>query len=130
MKYYPVLSSLFLMLLSNGASAYVPNMGGSGGGGACAKPKFSHFMPAAKGEAKPNSIFSFVASPNTHPKSIKVTVKDIPVEVNTSSKMENAFKVTGSLPASLKNTFARISISGESSGQCKGAEGWLIKITE
>ena len=118
-----------LLVISANVSAYVPNMGGSGGGGVCAKPKFSHFLPAAKAEVKPNSEFSFVASPNTHPNSISVTVKGVPVDLKMSEKSENAFKVTGVLPPDLKNTFVRISIEGSSSGQCKGTDGWLLKVT-
>lgn len=110
--------------------AYVPNMGGGGGGNACVKPKFTHFFPANTAEIKPKGEFSFVASPNTHPSSIKVEVKGIPVEVQMGEKSENAFKVTGHLPAELSKTFARIGISGESASQCKGTDGWLLKVTE
>jgi hypothetical protein len=105
-------------------------MGGGGGGNACAKPKFTHFFPANTEEITPKGECSFVASPNTHPSSIKVEVKGIPVQVHLGEKSENAFKVTGNLPAELKQTFARISISGESASQCKGTDGWLLKITE
>ena len=125
------LLTVTMILLTQTVSAYVPNTSGGGGGdGACAKPKFSQFVPAVKTEAKSGSEFSFVASANTHPGSIKVSVKNIPVPISVPDKPENMFKVTGRLPESLKNTFARININAESSGQCKGTEGWLIKITE
>jgi len=131
MKRQAMLSALAMLFLTPTVNAYVPNTGGGGGGGgACAKPKFSHFIPAAKAEAKSGTEFSFVASANTHPKTIKVTVKEVPVELTVPTQSESAYVVTGKLPESLKNTFARISISAESSGQCKGTEGWLIKITD
>lgn len=122
--------SVMLLTVSSSVFAYVPSMGGSGGGGACVKPKFSHFMPEAKAAVKPGTAFSFVASPNTHLNSIKVEVKDMPVKLTMSAKTENAFKISGKLPENLKNTFARIAVSGQGSSQCKGSDGWLVKITE
>jgi hypothetical protein len=122
---------LALACLNQTANAYVPSMGGSGGGGgSCAKPNFSRFLPEANSEVKAGSEFSFVASANTHPKTIKVTVKDQPVELTIPENTESTYIVKGKLPASLKNTFARITINAQTSSQCKGSEGWLIKIAE
>lgn len=130
MKSIGPFSIAIFILCQNTALAYVPSMGGSGGGGACAKPKFSHFEPGEKAEVKPGAEFSFMASANTHPNSIKVEAKGLPVDITTSTKAENAFKVTGKLPDSLKNTFVRIAASGQGASQCKGSEGWLVKVTE
>lgn len=131
MKITTVLLLPFLMLVNANSHAYVPNMGGNGGGGsACAKPRFSQFKPLEKSEVKPGSEFSFFASANTHPKSIKVTVKGIPVDLNLAPKGQSAFKVTGVIPGDLKETFARINITALGGSQCKGADGWLIKIAD
>ncbi|NOT85303.1 MAG: hypothetical protein HOP02_11120 [Methylococcaceae bacterium] len=123
--------SVMLLTVSSSVFAYVPSMGGSGGGGsACVKPKFSNFMPEEKAEVKPGAAFSFIASPNTHLNSIKVEVKAIPVKLDIPTKDEKSYKISGKLPENLKNTFVRIVVTGQGSSQCKGSDGWLVKITE
>jgi len=38
--------------------------------------------------------------------------------------------VTGTLPDTLKGDFARINITADGPNQCKGSDGWLVKIIE
>jgi hypothetical protein len=104
---------------------------GDGGGSkkACAKPKFSEFAPVNNAMVAAKSAFSFTASANTHPESIGVTIKDQPVAVTVTPKSQG-FQVAGVLPATVTEGFARISISADGPNQCKGSDGWLVKIIE
>lgn len=118
---------LALMMIAADASwAY----GGGGGGGAkaCAKPKFSNFTPESKSEAQAGSEFSFIASKNTYPETIKVTLKGQPVELKVTDKNDAGFLVSGVISLDLKGSFARVAISAESRGSCSGSDGWLLKI--
>ncbi|MGR9115718.1 MAG: hypothetical protein ACU85E_08125 [Gammaproteobacteria bacterium] len=114
-----------IMTLPVNAWAY----GSSSSTKSCAKPKFSEFVPADKAEVAAQSEFSFIASANAYPESIKVTVKKLPVTVNVTDK-NGAYLVTGKLPDALSDTYARISISAEGPNRCKGNGGWLVKISE
>ncbi len=104
--------------------------GGSSSSKACEKPKFSNFSPAENAEAAPGSSFSFAASKNTYPTSIKVTVKGQPVEVTSDKKADGTFAVSGKLPATAKGGFARIAINADAQSNCKGSGGWLVKVPE
>ncbi|MFI3178783.1 MAG: hypothetical protein QX188_04410, partial [Methylococcaceae bacterium] len=61
---------VLLMLVASNSWAY-----GSSSSKSCVKPKFSNFIPTENSEVAQGSQFSFSASPNTDPNSIKVTVK-------------------------------------------------------
>lgn len=125
MKIYRVFLPVLLMSITANAWAY----GSSSGTKSCTKPKFSNFVPADKSEVAAQSDFSFTASANTYPESIKVTVKKQPVEISVSEK-NGAYLVTGQLPESLQNTYARINIDAEGPNRCKGNGGWLVKIAD
>ena len=96
---------------------------------ACNKPKFSEFVPTNNAEIAAKSAFSFVASANTNPESIIVTIKDQPIAVTVTPKNQG-FQVTGILPDTLTGNFARISISADGPNKCKGSDGWLVKVIE
>jgi hypothetical protein len=96
---------------------------------ACDKPKFSDFSPVNNAQVGAKSAFSFIASANTNPDSIVVTVKNQPVEVTITPKNQS-FLVAGTLPDTLKGDFARINIAADGPNQCKGSDGWLVKIME
>ena len=97
----------------------------------CKKPKFYKFDPSLKKgavEVAPGSEFSFHASGWVVPGTIEVQVKKIKTEVTVENR--NIFYIfRGKLPSSLKDTFARISISGQAKLGCKNKSGWLVKIT-
>lgn len=125
MKSYKLLSILILMMATDHVWAYGSSASSKK---ACNKPKFIEFMPSRNAQVSAKSEFSFVASANTNPKSIVVTIKDRPVAVNI--KPENqAFQVKGRLPDTLTEGFARISVTADSLSGCKGSDGWLVKIT-
>ncbi|MGZ8136359.1 MAG: hypothetical protein ACXW1W_04555 [Methylococcaceae bacterium] len=115
---------LALTIASNNVWAYG---GSSSSKKACAKPKFTEFTPANNAQVAANSTFSFVASAGTNPESIVVTVKGQPVEVTITPKNQ-VFEVTGKLPDTLKGDFARININADGPNQCKGSDGWLVKV--
>ncbi|CAG7856916.1 hypothetical protein MCAMS1_01579 [biofilm metagenome] len=122
--YLPLLALLFTI---NTCWAYG---GGSSSTKACDKPKFSDFSPAENAQVAPGSAFTFIASKNTYPNSIKVTVKGQPASVKVDKKNDGTFKISGNLPASVKNDFARIAIAADAQNNCKGAGGWLVKVSE
>ena len=128
MKRYTCLWIFVLAFMTSPCWAYG---GGSSSTKACAKPKFTDFIPAENTEVAVGSNFSFSASANTHPESIKVTAKGLPITIKVSPKNAgNSFEVTGTLPSSLKATYARIVIDADAQGSCNGGGGWLVKIAE
>ncbi len=140
MKIEKLLVMIFIGYIINvsGALATEHHSGhsmGSGGGGAetmatCLKPHVSKFLPAHLATVSPGSAFSFVAFNIHKPENISVTVKKLPVDI-TSEFKDPYYLVKGKLPASLKNTAARIDVkvSGKSS-HCETENGWLVKIAD
>ncbi len=125
MKQYNTLWILALMVVANTSWAYG---GGSSSTKACDKPKFTNYAPAENAQVKAGSSFSFTASKNTYPSTIKVTVKDQAVAINSEKKSDGTFEVVGKLPDTVKGTYARIAISADAQSNCKGSGGWLVKV--
>ncbi len=120
---------LVLILMSFNSWAY--GGGSSSSTKACAKPKFSEFVPIENAEVASGSNFSFTASANTYPESIKVSIKGLPSTIKvTPQNAGNSLKISGKLPDSLKGTYARIAIDASAQNNCNGSGGWLIKIAE
>lgn len=94
---------------------------------ACKKPKFTQFTPAHLTVVVPQSEFSFLASASTNAETIVVSVKKQAVDV-VISKTNKGYSVKGTLPASLQGTHARIDIKATGTNNCKGNDGWLLKI--
>ncbi len=95
----------------------------------CAKPKFSGFKPGDRAEVAPGSEFSFRAPGDIAIHSVEATVKGIKVDLRVDDRQE-FYYFRGTLPAELKDTFARIKVKGTAKLGCKGVNGWLIKITD
>jgi hypothetical protein len=116
------------MFVANACWAY----GGGGGGSSksCDKPKFTNYVPAENSQVAPGSTFSFIASKNTYPNTIKVSVKSQAVSIKADPKNDGTFQVSGRLPATVKGGFARITIAADAQSNCKGAGGWLVKVAE
>ncbi|MCK9396093.1 MAG: hypothetical protein M0Q44_10940 [Methylobacter sp.] len=127
MKRYNCLWVFFLMIVAGSSWAYGS---GSSSSKACGKPGFTDFVPAENAEAAVGSSFSFTASANTYPNTIKVNVKGQPAAFKVEPKSQGGFQVSGTLPASLKGVYARIAIAADAQGNCKGEGGWLVKIAE
>ncbi len=94
---------------------------------ACKKPSFTQFTPAHLTAVLPQSEFSFIASALTNPETIVVTVKKQAVDI-VINKTNTGYAVTGTLPASLQDTHARVDIKATGTNNCKGNDGWLLKI--
>ena len=124
------LGVLILMAVATHASAYgVGDNSRSGSVNTCNKPRFTDFEPADKSEVAPGSSFSFRASGNTHPETIKVSVKGICAVIHVGAKSPGTSVVVhGTLPAELKGEYAKILIEAQTN--CKGTGSWLVKITE
>jgi len=126
MKSYKPLWILMLMIATSNVWAYGSS---SSSKKACNKPKFSEFTPVNNAQVAAKSAFSFLASANTNPESIIVTIKGQPVAVTITPKNQG-FQVSGTLPDTTKGSFARINITADGPIQCKGNDGWLVKIIE
>lgn len=118
---------LIVAIFSTNAFAY-------GGGGSsrksCKQPKISKQTPPKSSVVAPGSEFSFNLSDDTSRSSIEVIVKGQKVDVGIAQKK---FKlvVTGRLPESIKDGYAKIAIKAKTKSKCaleKG--GWLLKIAE
>ncbi len=127
MKRYNCLWVFMLMMITGASWAYGS---GSSSTKACTKPEFSNFTPAENAEIAAGSTFSFSASANTFQNTIKVTVKGLPATLKVTPKNEGGFQVSGTIPASLINVYARIAITADGQNNCKGEGGWLVKIAE
>ncbi|MDP2366447.1 MAG: hypothetical protein Q8M94_22060 [Ignavibacteria bacterium] len=117
-----------VILALMGCSGTVWAYGSSSSSKACGKPKFTDYSPTENTEVAAGSSFSFMASSNTHSDSINVTVKGLSATVSVTPKSSGSFVVKGTLPATLKDTFARIAINAKAQNDCEGTGGWLIKI--
>jgi hypothetical protein len=126
MKRYSCLWIFILMMVASATWAY----GSSSSSKACAKPKFTDFIPVENAEVAAGSTFSFTASANTNPNTIKVAVKELTVTLKITPENEGGFQVSGAIPASLKGVYARIAITADGQNSCKGDGGWLVKIAE
>ena len=94
---------------------------------ACKKPNISQFTPAHLAVVAPQSEFSFKVSALTNPESIQVSIKKQPVSV-TVKKEGNAYLITGTLPATLQDTYGRVNINATGTNGCEATDGWLLKI--
>lgn len=116
--------------LTNVASAYEDDKDKA----QCKTPKFRDFnLPVYSAENKtevaPESELVFTISNWIAPHSIRVTAKDIPLEIVVENK-NSFFRVSAKLPASLNGKFARINARADAVLGCKGMDGWLIKIAD
>lgn len=123
------LSNIILLLVLTATTNHAWAYGGSSSSSkkACAKPKFTEFSPANNAQVNAGADFSFLASANTNPDSIAVTVKGLAVTV-TVTPQNQGFLVVGKLPASVTADFARINITADGHNDCKGSDGWLLKV--
>jgi hypothetical protein len=136
-KFLALFVIFFNMNVANAAMDHSQHGGGNSKSGVastatnCEKPHLSKFLPAKLALVAPGSPISFRAV-NVHDpmQQISVTVKNIPIEIKSEFK-DPYFDIKANLPASLRNTVARINIkvSGKSP-HCEAEDGWLVKISE
>ncbi len=129
-----ILAASFFVLTSNSYavdhSMHSGGMSGGGGSSSCEKARFDKFQPEHLATVAPESEFSFLAFNVQKPEQIEVTVKSHPITLTTEARGD-IFRVTGKLPAELKNTAARINIKATAKAEkCNGEGGWLVTISE
>jgi len=96
---------------------------------ACKPPKLIQYTPVHLSVVPSNSDFSIEVSSLTNPKSIEVTIKKLPVEV-AITESKKGYLITGKLPESIKDTFARVEVRATGTNRCKLSEGWLLNIKD
>ena len=103
-----------------------------GGGGSatssCTPPFFSKQNPPKEAVVPSFSTFSFQASPQTWPTSIKVMVKDQSIDVKVTKQSSGAVLVEGTLPEPITEGAVLLKVSAANAFNCTKNEGWLIKI--
>lgn len=121
----------YCLLSISSAQAYSSGQSSS----SCDKPIFSEFQPAANKYTQSLSEFSMMASANTVPSSVHVTVsygqnlfdfpaKELDITVQKSGRLE----IKGKLERPLENGFARISVTAHSKPNCEKTDGFLVRI--
>ncbi|MDQ7091738.1 MAG: hypothetical protein Q9M50_14070 [Methylococcales bacterium] len=128
-----ILKTLLLfsvLITSYSASAY--------NGGAvdeqCKKPRFERFsLPVykvpARIEVEPESEFSFVLSNKVVADSVKIVIKNKIIKY----KIENHnsfYRITSKIPAEYTGKFIRINAFVSAKLECKGTNGWLVKVAD
>jgi len=98
----------------------------------CKNPRFKSFSPEPytpehKIEVDPESEISFTVSGYADPTTIKAMAKNVPLKLNIIDK-NSFYDVSAKLPASLTGKYARIHLKANNSPDCKGKDGWLVKI--
>ncbi|MDD2725135.1 MAG: hypothetical protein PHH59_14090 [Methylovulum sp.] len=127
------LVAIFSMTTAYAAEHHSGHGGGQGGGGgsagACMKPRLSNFTPGHLAKVAPESEISFKIINIDNPDQISITIKEISVEFDSEFKAP-FYLIKAKLPASLRNTAARINIRVNAKyPQCEGEDGWLVLIS-
>lgn len=121
-------SALFLVLAITAANAW--SFGGGDDrrpGARCEEPKFKNTKPPKL--IAPGGEFSFTASSNTVPESIKVVIKG--QNINLNVRDHYGYQVTGNMPVELTEGYALIKIKANSNpGSCIAEHAWLVKIVK
>ena len=95
----------------------------------CKPPKIIQYTPAHLSVVSSNSDFSIEVSSLTIPKSIEVTIKELPIDV-VITETKKGYLISGKIPETLKDTFARVEIRATGTNRCKLSEGWLLNIKD
>lgn len=98
----------------------------------CKKPKVHDFsLPIyhepEKIEVAPESDLTFSLSNWTNPETIKLTIKDEPLEFKRETN-SSVHKIHAKIPAKFTGQFARINVTATAVLGCYTKEGFLIKI--
>ena len=116
---------LAFLLLVTTTSAF--GYGSGGGSKRCKPPKFSNQTPPKSSVVPPGAPFSVIVS-KARPASINVTVKGLPVDASVIEKNNGKLLVEGTIPESLRDTYARIQVSAKTDSGCAKSDSWLIKV--
>lgn len=127
-----VQTAIVCVLLSSSVASYAYSAGEVED--VCKKPKIHDFsLPTyhepEKTEVAPESDLTFSLSVWTNPDTIKLTIKDEPLEFARESN-SSVHKIHAKIPAKFTGQFARINITATAVLGCYTKEGFLIKIAE
>jgi len=100
----------------------------------CKPPHFREFSlpvyaaPENK-EVPPESEFTIMMSPWTHPDTIKLTAKGKPLKFTMESN-DSFHRLTAKLPAEFNGSYVRLNLSAKAILGCHNQEGWLLKVAK
>lgn len=92
----------------------------------CTDPRFFEETPASDAHVNRLERFSFTASDNTEPSSIKVQVNLKPVEITITPKRSGRFQVDARLPEPVVAGRAWIRVMGMSVDGCHQLHTWNV----
>jgi hypothetical protein len=126
-----LIPALTALLLTSGTAMSAMDHGSHGRkggdkGGTCRKLKISHVEPADKSKLKPEGQFTFWVSGVNDLDWVEATAKKLPVKL-THKLVTDYYLFTGTLPAELKGSAARINMSINSK-KCPTKKGVLYFI--
>ena len=117
--------TLTIILHSNTSQAFA---GASAGGGpACRAATLSNYTPEKLSIVQHGDTFTFDIN-QAAKESITVTLKNQTAEISISELAPNRHRVTGAIPDTVPNGYAKILVDSRSSGGCKAADGWLVIV--
>ncbi|NOQ34794.1 MAG: hypothetical protein GQ569_02750 [Methylococcaceae bacterium] len=118
------------LVVSHNATAY----SSKGASEQCKMPRFDNFSlaeysSANKVEVAPESEFSFTVPKKVDSSTIKIIAKKIklPYTIETTSSF---YRIKSKIPAELTGKFVRINVFVTAELDCKGKDGWLVKVAE
>ena len=100
----------------------------------CKKPQFKGFSlteykAPKKIEIPPESEFSFIVSNKVEPTSVKIIAKNKKLEYQIENR-GSFYKINSKLPAEFTGKYVRLNVFATAKLDCKGVDGWLIKIAD
>lgn len=125
-------ASIFNYINVNATEHHSAHRGGSKSrsGTSCIRPRLEKFLPPNMATVAPGAKFSFVVFNIDSPDQLEVTAKKLPVEINAEFK-DPFYVITGTLPAGLSDTVARLNIKvNAKTASCEAETGWLLKISQ
>lgn len=130
-NFHKISAAIFLTFCANSAHAY----GSNHGSGGCDKPVFTEFKPAVNKYLQSFSEFSLLASSNTAPTSINITISVgenkyhfTPKELVITPRKTGSLEVKGKIDRPVEHGFARLSVTAHSKPGCEHTDGILIRI--
>lgn len=92
----------------------------------CTAPIFFEESPGKDAKVKALEKFTFTASDNTHPESLKVWVNTVPVDIKITPQRSGRLTVEGSLPQPIAQGRAWIKVTGTSHDGCDQLHTWNV----
>lgn len=94
----------------------------------CTPPIFFDEVPARDARVTHLNEFSFVASENADPETLKVWANNEPVKVEISKLMSGRLAVKGSLPETVTSGRVWFKVTGVSDDGCDQLHNWYVHV--